>query len=82
MSGKTFALWITASHAEKFDGVQVGTSPKVFVYETATGRLLATFVINPRSSDFDFALSPSGGQLVVFDGADIRLYALRTAHIS
>ena len=82
MSGKTFALWITASHTEKFDAVQVGTSPKVFVYDTATGRLLATFVIKPRSSDFDFALSPSGGQLVVFDGADIRLYALPTAHSS
>jgi hypothetical protein len=76
MSGSTFALWITSTRDSSFDGVPICKNPKVFVYDTESGKLLATLLINPKSGDFDFALSPGGSQLMIFDGSAIRLYAV------
>jgi hypothetical protein len=79
MSGKTFAVWLTSLQSATFDGVPLGKAPQVFVYDTESGKLLAILPVEPTSGNFDFALSPSGRQLIVFDGREVRLYTVPRA---
>jgi hypothetical protein len=77
MSANEFAVWITAYHKTLFDGVQVNSHPTLFLYDATNPKLLFTVPVKQKSGDFDFALSPDGSQLAIFDGAGIRLYAIR-----
>jgi hypothetical protein len=79
MSGNTFAVWLTSMRNTSFDGMPLGKTPRVYVYDTESGKLLATFLIEPKSGDFDFDLSPNGRQLIIFDGATVSLYAVPRA---
>jgi hypothetical protein len=76
ISADLFAVGITAANRRKFDGIQVGELPTIFVYQTRTGRLLFTIPMKPRSGDYDFALSPDGHRLAIFDGAAISMYSI------
>jgi hypothetical protein len=76
MSSNELAVWITAYNKTLFDGVQVSSNPKLFLYDATNRRLLFTVSIERKSGDFDFALSPDGRQFAIFDGAGIRLYAI------
>jgi|ERR1017187_893445 hypothetical protein len=75
MSANEFAVWVTATRKTLFDGVQVGNKPTLFVYDTS-GKILFTVPVARKSGDFDFALSPNGNRLAVFDGAGINLYTI------
>ena len=66
----------TAYHKTLFDGVQVSNTPTLFLYDATSSNLLFTAPIELKSGDFDFALSPDGSEVVIFDGAGIRLYAI------
>ncbi len=76
LSADMFAVWITALKNRKFDGVQVGQIPTIFVYQTSTGKLLFTIPVKRESGNFDFALSPDGRFLAVFNGAAISAYSI------
>jgi hypothetical protein len=75
-SGTRFAVWVTAYRKTPFDGVGVSSSPTVLVYDATDPKLLLTFPIERETGDFDFALSPNGRQVAIFDGARIRLYVI------
>jgi len=75
MSANEFAVWVTATQKTRFDGVQVDNSPTLFVYDTS-GKLFFAVPIVRKSGNFDFALSPDGRQLAIFDGARISLYTV------
>jgi hypothetical protein len=79
MSGNTCAVRVTSMRNASFDGMRLGKVPRVYVYDTESGKLLATFQIKRKSGDFDFALSPTGRQLIIFDGAGVSLYAVPRA---
>jgi hypothetical protein len=76
MSANEFAVWVTAYHKTLFDGVQIRNMPTLFVYDATSSKPLFTVPIGRMSGDFDFALSPTGSQLAIFDGAAISLYAI------
>lgn len=76
MSGIKFAVWITAYKKTLFDGVEVGNSPTLFLYNTTSPNLALAIPIDRQTEDFDFALSPDGRELAVFDGTRIKLYAV------
>ncbi len=75
-SADVFAIWITAFGKRKFDGVQVGQIPTIFVYRLGTGKLVFTIPLRPKSGNFDFGLSPDGRSLAVFDGAAVSVYSI------
>jgi hypothetical protein len=79
MSGNTFAVWLSSTRNTSFDGVPVGKTPRMYVYDTESGKLLVTFLIQRQSGDFEFALSPNGSQLIILDGAGVGLYAVPRA---
>jgi hypothetical protein len=76
MSANVFAVWITAHRKALFDGVHLGETPTLFGYEAATGKRLFTVPVERNGGDFDFALSPHGSRLAIFDGARFSLYTV------
>lgn len=74
--GSKFAVWATASRKTRFDGYELDSSPTILVYLANGSTRIPGIKIAPVSGDFDFALSPDGNKLVLFDGAKIRLYAI------
>jgi hypothetical protein len=76
MSAQEFAIWMTSMHPETFDGVRVGKTPTLLVYDASSGRLLFSIPIQRKSGNFDFALSPDGTRLAIFDGANLSLYTI------
>jgi hypothetical protein len=75
-SADVFGIWITAFGKRKFDGVQVGQIPTIFVYRLGTGKLVFTIPLRTKSGNFDFALSPDARSLAVFDGAAVSFYSI------
>jgi hypothetical protein len=76
MSGGRFAFWIVGAKKVIFDGVQVTGRGRIFVYDAETGRRVYTIPLRPKDWDFDFALSPDGTRLAIFDGAKVRIYGI------
>jgi hypothetical protein len=77
MSGTRFGFWIDGSQKVILDGVKVTGWGRIFVYDAETGRLVYTSPLRPKTWDWDFALSPSGTKLAMFDGAKVRIYSLK-----
>ena len=75
-SGTKFAVWVTAYHKTMFDGVEVNSSPTVLIYDATDPKILLAIPIEREAGDSDFALSPSGRQVAIFDGARIRFYVI------
>ena len=76
MSGNVFAVWVRAYRGAMFDGVKMGSSPTLLVYDVTSPKLLRAIPMDHQRGDFDFALSPDGSEVVIFDGAAMRLYAV------
>jgi hypothetical protein len=76
MSGNRFAVWVTADPKTLFDGVKLSSSPTLLLYATTNPHHLLAIPIDPQTGDFDFALSPDGSEVAIFDGARIRLYSV------
>ena len=76
ISGTRFAVWVTAYHKTPFDGVEVSSSPMLFAYDASDPKLLLAVPIERQTGDVDYALSPNGRQVAIFDGARIRLYVI------
>ncbi len=75
-SADMFSVWITSTGKRKFDGVSVSQIPTIFVYRVGTGKLVFTIPLKAKSGHFDFALSPDGRSLAVFDGAAASVYSI------
>ena len=76
MSGTKFAMWVVANRKASFDEVEI-KPVTILVYDFA--RLEdSPAVIRMKSvrSDWDFALSPNGTKLALFDGATVQIYSL------
>jgi hypothetical protein len=75
-SGIRFAVWVTAIKKGVFDGIEVKGSPILLVYDRPdpTSRPL-TISINPVDGQWDYAFSPGGAKLALFDGAKLRIYS-------
>ncbi|HEV2223719.1 MAG TPA: hypothetical protein VGR84_12020 [Candidatus Acidoferrales bacterium] len=76
ISGKRFAVWITAYHKTLLDGVEIRSSPTVFVYYVTNPKHVFALPLKSWGGDFDFALSPDGTELAIFDGARITLHLI------
>jgi hypothetical protein len=76
ISGNRFAVWVTAHRKTLFDSVEVHSLPTLFVYDCEGSKHLPSLKIKSVNGDFDFALSPDGGELAVFDGARVKVYAV------
>lgn len=76
MSANKFATWITAHNKTQFDGVPLNHTPTLVLYDGESGKVVFTVPIKPGIGNFDFALSPTGGQVAIFDGARISLYVI------
>jgi hypothetical protein len=76
-SGMRFVTWAAAVKKGIFDGVKITDSPILIVYDKSNiqDRPL-NISIRPASGNWDYALSPSGKKLAIFDGAKIRIYLL------
>jgi len=48
----------------------------LLVYDATDPKLLRAIPIERKTGNFDFALSPDGRQVAIFDGARIRLYVI------
>jgi hypothetical protein len=74
MSGTKFAVWVVANQKASFDEVEI-KSVTILVYDLANlkDRPLV-FRLNPVRIDWDFALSPNGTALAVFDGANVQIF--------
>ena len=77
LSGTAFAVWLQAIHSQLFDGIKVGQSPTVFVFDPELSSHVLAMNLNPVDFDFDFALSPSGDRMAVFDGSNLKIYQMR-----
>jgi hypothetical protein len=75
-SRKRLAVWVTAYRRSLFDGVEVSSSPTVLVYDVTDQKRLLAVPVKRQSGDFDFALSPNGTELAIFDGARITLHLI------
>lgn len=75
-----FGVWITASRSSIFDGTTIPPwtpSVSILIYDVAdANRKPLQFNIKPVDGQWDFAISPSGASLGVFDGATVRVYSL------
>ena len=76
LSGTAFAVWLQAIHSQLFDGTKVGQSPIVFVFDPQLPSHVLSVNVNPVDFDFDFALSPSGDRIAVFDGSNLKIYRI------
>jgi hypothetical protein len=74
ISGDRFAVWVTASPEVVYDSVKIHSSPTLLIYDCEGSRHPPTVQIEPANGGFDFALSPDGRELAIFDGARIKLY--------
>ncbi len=76
-SGTRIAVWVTGPKKALPDGVQVrGWPPTLLIYEVINPKDRLVLPIKPVDGDFDFAISPTGNKLAVFDGARIQVYSL------
>lgn len=76
MCGNRFAIWATAYHKTFFDGVKLSQSPTLLLYDTTSSHNLFSIPVDRQTGDFDFALSPDGSEIAIFDGTRVRLYAV------
>jgi hypothetical protein len=77
MSGTRFAVWVTGGRNKFFDGVKIGAwPPALLVYDVASPKDPLVVPSRPVDGQLDFALSPSGTRLAVFDGARVLIYQL------
>lgn len=75
MSGKRFAFWITGAKKALFDGVKINEwPPTILVYERDSSKTPLVIRTTPVEGQLDFALSPGGTKLAVFDGAKVQVY--------
>jgi hypothetical protein len=76
-SGTRFATWAIAAKNGTFDGVKIKNSPILIVYDKGNVQDRPLNIsIRPASGNWDYALSPKGTKLAIFDGAMIRIYSL------
>ena len=76
LQGGTFAIWASSARPLSLGASHLEDRPTVIVYRTATGEIIRSIPFQPRSGDFNFALSPEGKRLALFDGEDIFVYSL------
>jgi hypothetical protein len=76
MDGTRFALWVKAERKALLDGVDIKSEPIVLVYDV--GRPEKCFAVQVKTvrAQLDFALSPNGKKLAVFDGAKVRVWSI------
>jgi hypothetical protein len=76
-SGTKLALWVIATKKRFFDGIEIKNSPILLVYDRSgpKGHPLA-IPIKPVEGQWDYAISPSGKQLALFNGAKVQIYSL------
>lgn len=74
--GNRFAVSVVSVQKGKFDGIEINSNPTILVYEVVTPKEPTVIRLKPRASDWDFALSPSGQRLAVFDGKNVEIYTL------
>jgi hypothetical protein len=76
MSATRFCLWVTAYRKAVFDGVKITSSPTLLLYDAVSPKVPVAIPIKPVEGWWDYALSPSGNRLAVFNGAKVLVYSL------
>lgn len=77
LSGTRFGLWLTGDKKSFFDGVKVSAwPPTILVYDTDGPKNPYVIRTTPVEGQLDFALSPNGTKVAVFDGAKVLVYHL------
>jgi hypothetical protein len=78
MSGTKFAAWVAATGKKAFfDGVEIGSTPTILVYDFARSKDDPVVIrMNPVEGLWDSALSPNGTKLALFDGSSLQIFSL------
>lgn len=74
-SGRRFAFWVIAVKHPWFHGVKIA-SPAIFIYDSSNPKPLFTLRLKSLKGQFDFALSPNGKRVAVFDANGVRIFRL------
>lgn len=76
LAGERFAVCVWSDHKFVFDSVVLPTAPKatVLVYNALRSKHVFAVTVNSKSGQFDYALSPDGKTLAIFDGGEVRSY--------
>jgi hypothetical protein len=76
LSGTRFGLWLASDRKASFDAVQI-KGINIMIYDVADlNRRPWALRMKPTQSTWDFALSPRGAKLAVFDGSHLQIYSL------
>jgi hypothetical protein len=74
-SGTRLAVWVIATKKRSFDGVALKNLATLLVYNRSDPKGHPQAIpIKPIEGQWDYAFSPSGEKLVLFDGAKLRVY--------
>ena len=76
MSEKRLAVWVSTNKKAPFDGAKIQPwPPTLLVYDVAGPKDPIVIRMKPVDGQFDFAFSPSGTKLAVFDNARVQIYS-------